>query len=400
MRLRFTVLGPVEAHQDGHAIDLGSPRQRNVLGALLIDVNNEVPTDELAIRIWGDDPPLRAAQTLQSYLSRLRSALPREIHRGPGGYAVRVDEDAVDLHRFRRLTAGARGTDDASAAALLSEALACWRGPLLAGLDTPWAVRLRGETQLERLAAELDLVDVRLRCGEHASVLAELTALGDEHPLDEWIARQLLLALYRSGRQAEALRRYEEVRVRLADELGADPGPALQKLHREMLTGAPSLDHVEPARAPAGPVPRQLPAPPAVFTGRQGELAALDAALDDGRPVAICAVGGTGGVGKTSLALHWAHRNLDRFPDGQLREPARVRRRVLAGRRAAGPRRRDPHLPGRARRGGRRDPAGPGRPGGVVPEPGGGQAHARPAGQRPRHRAGRPAAARQSRLRR
>ncbi|HLU57068.1 MAG TPA: BTAD domain-containing putative transcriptional regulator [Pseudonocardia sp.] len=318
MRLRFTVLGPVEAHQDGHAIDLGSPRQRNVLGALLIDVNNEVPTDELAIRIWGDDPPLRAAQTLQSYLSRLRSALPCEIHRGPGGYAVRVDEDAVDLHRFRRLTAGARGTDDASAAALLSEALACWRGPLLAGLDTPWAVRLRGETQLERLAAELDLVDVRLRRGEHASVLAELTALADEHPLDERIARQLLLALYRSGRQAEALRRYEEVRVRLADELGADPGPALQKLHREMLTGAPSLDHVEPARAPAGPVPRQLPAPPAVFTGRQGELAALDAALDDGRPVAICAVGGTGGVGKTSLALHWAHRNLDRFPDGQL----------------------------------------------------------------------------------
>src|SRR5690606_24770445 len=133
MRLRFTVLGPVEAHQDGHAIDLGSPRQRNVLGALLIDVNNEVPTDELAIRIWGDDPPLRAAQTLQSYLSRLRSALPCEIHRGPGGYAVRVDEDAVDLHRFRRLTAGARGTDDASAAALLSEALACWRGPCSRG---------------------------------------------------------------------------------------------------------------------------------------------------------------------------------------------------------------------------------------------------------------------------
>jgi DNA-binding SARP family transcriptional activator/tetratricopeptide (TPR) repeat protein len=320
MGLRFSVLGPVEAHENGRSVDLGSPRQRYVLGALLTDANRVVGTEELTARIWGDNPPLRAVPTLQSYVSRLRSALSCEIQRRPGGYSLVVDEDAVDVHRFRRLSASARSTDDETAAARLAEALRCWRGPVLAGLDTPWAARTRDALSAERFAAELDLYDVQLRRGEHTSVLAELTARAEEHPLDERLAHQLLLALYRSGRQAEALQRYEDVRLRLADELGADPGPALQRLHRQMLDATPSLD-VRP-RARELPVPRQLPAPPPVFSGRSAELAALDEALAPlrpaGRPVAISAVGGSGGIGKTALALHWAYRNLEHFPDGQL----------------------------------------------------------------------------------
>jgi Bacterial transcriptional activator domain len=153
-------------------------------------------------------------------------------------------------------------------------------------------------------------------------VLVELTARANSNPLDERLAGQLLIALYRSGRQAEALQRYEELRLRLAEELGADPGPALQQLHQQMLVAAPALGGTSRSRGSAIPVPRQLPAPPPVFTGRVHELAELDAALDPqnaaGRPIAISAVGGSGGIGKTCLALHWSYRHLDQFPDGQL----------------------------------------------------------------------------------
>jgi DNA-binding SARP family transcriptional activator/tetratricopeptide (TPR) repeat protein len=324
--LRFSVLGPVEAHHDGRVVDLGPARQRYVLAALLIDANQVVPPGELASRVWGENTPARAAPTLRSYMSRLRSALSTvagcEIHRRPGGYLVQLDEDMVDVHRFRRLVADARDADDGTAAGLLRDALGLWRGPAIAELETPWAARIRDELHADKFSADLDYCDVQLRRGEHASVLVELTGRAERYPLDERLARQLLLALYRSGRQAEALQRYEEVRRRLAEELGADPSPALQQLHRQMLTAAPALDAPSTGRASGFPVPRQLPAPPAVFIGRAAELAALDAAVDPlneaGRPISISAVGGCGGIGKTCLALHWAHRNLSHFPDGQL----------------------------------------------------------------------------------
>lgn len=320
--MQFSVLGPVEAHEGGRIIDLGPPRQRYVLGALLTDANQIVAPDELTARIWGKDPPLRAVPTLQSYLSRLRSMLSAEILRRSGGYVIQVDEESIDLHRFRRLSENARSADDDTAAALLTEALGLWRGPVLAGLDTPWAVHARDAVHADKLTAELDFYDVQLRRGEHAAVLGELTARADGNPLDERLAGQLILALYRSGRQAEALQRYEELRLRLADELGADPAPTLQQLHQQMLAAAPALDAISQPRGPGAPVPRQLPAPPPVFTGRVHELAQLDAALDPqdraGGPTAISAVGGSGGIGKTCLALHWSYQHLDRFPDGQL----------------------------------------------------------------------------------
>ncbi|MHA6622325.1 AfsR/SARP family transcriptional regulator [Pseudonocardia sp. DLS-67] len=308
---------------DGRVIDLGPARQRNVLGALLVDANRSVPADDLVTRTWGENPPVRAVRTLQSYLSRLRSLLTGEcvIHRRSGGYVVEVAEESVDLHRFRSLAADARDEDDDRAAELLDDGLALWRGSALTGLATPWAARLREALLVERFTAELDRYDVQLRRGEHAAILVELAARAEEHPFDERLARQLLVALYRSGRQADALRRYEEMRLRLADELGVDPGPALREIHQQILTAAPALEATG-TRTATVPVPRQLPAPPAVFTGRAAELAALDMALDRqdgaGRPVAISAVGGSGGIGKTCLALHWSHRNLDRFPDGQL----------------------------------------------------------------------------------
>jgi DNA-binding SARP family transcriptional activator/tetratricopeptide (TPR) repeat protein len=323
--IQFGVLGPVEARENGRFVDLGPARQRYVLGALLVDANQSVSPDALVARIWGEDPPLRAHPTLRSYLSRLRSLLPTDgcsICRRSGGYVVEVAEEMVDLHRFRRFSANARDADDDTAAALLTDALALWRGSPLAGWDTPWAASIREALHAEKLTAELEYHDIQLRRGEHAAVLATLTARAEEHPLDERLARQLLLALYRSGRQAEALHRYEQLRVRLADELGVDPSPALSQLHQQILNAAPALEVTVARTSTLPPVPRQLPAPPAVFVGRADELAALDVALDRqnhrGRPIAISAVGGCGGIGKTCLALHWSHRNLDRFPDGQL----------------------------------------------------------------------------------
>jgi DNA-binding SARP family transcriptional activator len=260
---------------------------------------------------------------LRTYLSRLRSTLPAagcEITRRSGGYVLQVEDDAVDVHRFRRLAAEAHDADDDAAAALFADALGLWRGDPVAGLDSPWAARTREALHAEKLAAELDFYDVQLRRGEHASVLGELAARTEEHPLDERLAHQLLLALYRSGRQAEALERYQRLRLCLADELGADRSPALQLLHQQMLAAAPALDAPGADPATAVPVPRQLPAPPAGFVGRTAELALLDDALDPlhepGGPVAISAVGGCGGVGKTWLALHWSHRNVERFRTG------------------------------------------------------------------------------------
>ncbi|WP_433439628.1 BTAD domain-containing putative transcriptional regulator [Nonomuraea sp. CA-141351] len=320
VRVEFGVLGEVCAWADGQAIELGPARQRHVLAALLVKVNQPISLDQLADCVWGEAPPQRASGTLHSYLSRLRTSLPAAwdggIRRGARGYVLRAEDSAVDLHRFRALLAQARASDDTEAAHLYERALGLWRGEPLDGLHTPWAVALRHTLQAEQFAARLDHHDVRLRRGEHAALLGTLDALATEHPLDERLTAQLILALYRSGRQTDAFDRYEWMRRRLAEELGVDPGPELQLLHRQILTASPAL-----APAPPVAVPRQLPSPPPVFIGRQKDLALLDGALTgDGprRPVMISAVGGAGGIGKTWLVLHWAYRDLGRFPDGQI----------------------------------------------------------------------------------
>jgi DNA-binding SARP family transcriptional activator/Tfp pilus assembly protein PilF len=343
---QFRVLGTVEADVDGRMVDLGHVRQRSVLAVLLVEANATVSVEQLADRVWGDLPPRRVAATIYSYVSRLRRSLAGiegvDIARRPGGYVFTVDPMAVDLHRFRRLVADARKAEPAVAVGLLDQALGLWHGMPFAGLDAPWLGRVRENALNERFAAELDRNDIALERGDHARLLADLGRRTAAHPFDERLAGQLMLALYRSGRQADALDHYERVRGRLSEELGVDPSPALQRLRSQLLSGDPVLAVAggdgSPNRTPGGgrtdeaptvreaprwlTVPRQLPAPPSSFTGRSDQISELDTAMAPqsrgDSAAAIAAIGGSGGMGKSWLALCWAYRNMDRFPDGQL----------------------------------------------------------------------------------
>jgi len=330
MGVEFRLLGHVEAYIDDRIVEVGHARQQCVLVALLIDANRLVPVGLLLDRVWADRPPQRARNALSGYLSRLRQAFAGadgvSLARRREGYLLTVEPDAVDLHRFHRLIADARATDnDEAAAALLAQALGLWRGEAFATLDTPWLNTVRASLDADRLAATLNRNDLGLRRGQHAELVGELSRYAAAFPLDERLAAQLMLALYRCGRQADALRHYQGIRARLADELGADPNPGLRQLHHQMLTADPALTPtrsvtVPPPRA-AMPVPRQLPAPAPSFVGRARELAELDAILAGAgvhQPVTICALSGTAGVGKTTLALHWAHRVAHAFGDGHL----------------------------------------------------------------------------------
>ncbi len=320
--ITWGVLGEAEVRLHGRPLPLGHARQRSVLVALAVEAGSVVSVDALVDRVWGERPPSRARSALSTYLTHLRRALaPAEvaITRRGTGYLLDTTPDTVDLHRFRRLPVRAREQREArEALALVEDALALWRGEPLAELDSPWARAVRERLHRERAAAEADRVDWALACGRHHGVLPELTARADAEPLDERVVGQLMLALYRSGRQADALTRYQRTRHHLTEQLGADPGPALRDLYQRILVADPGLTPAGPdagvrAGAVTGPVvvPRQLPAAPRSFTGRAGELAALEAAT-------TCVIGGAGGMGKTWLALTWAHEHLDRFPDGQL----------------------------------------------------------------------------------
>ncbi|WP_158889522.1 AfsR/SARP family transcriptional regulator [Amycolatopsis anabasis] len=315
MEVEFRLLGELELLVDGHPVRIGHTRERAVLLALLADLNRPVPLDELADRIWGERLPRRPRDALYGHLSRLRSALADldtvTVRKQPGGYALTADPATVDLHRFSDGVTRARAsTDDRRALELFDQALALWRGQPLAEGDTPWLVALRDTLNRRRREAELDRNDVRLRLGQHAELLTDLSARAEESRLDERLAGQLILALYRSGRQAEALTHYEQIRTRLAEELGTDPSPPLRRLHERILTADPAIE--TPASLPGRVVPRQLPAMPPSFTGRTAELAALDSTT----PISV--VSGGGGIGKTWLALRWAHDHADEFPDGQL----------------------------------------------------------------------------------
>ncbi|MEV4345189.1 tetratricopeptide repeat protein [Actinoplanes sp. NPDC049596] len=329
MTAEFGVLGAVEARAGGQPIELGHARQRSVLAVLLVEAGRPVTVDQLIDRVWGERPPQRAAGSLYSYLSRLR-AVVAGIERQPGGYAVTADPLTVDLHRFRWLVARGRAAEsDRAGAELIAQGLGLWRGEPFAGLDTPWLSTTRELLLGERFAAELDHHDVLLRLARHGELLPRLTAAVAEHPLDERLAEQFMLALYRSGRQADADEQYRRIRARLADELGSDPGAGLRRLHERILAADPALTPtaaspipptVAAAKAAASAKPAQLPADVRAFTGRTAELAALDRSLADGDepPLTVMLLSGTAGVGKSALAVRWAHRVREAFPDGQL----------------------------------------------------------------------------------
>jgi DNA-binding SARP family transcriptional activator/Flp pilus assembly protein TadD len=336
------VLGPVRAWRADAELDLGAPQRRAVLGLLAVRANQVVPRDELIDGLWGEELPASAVNALHVHVSRLRATLePQRAHRAPSrvllatgaGYQLRLAPGQLDAEAFAQRLAQARvarGKGDLAAAAEeFDAALRLWQGAALAGIGGPCAQIVRAGLGEQRLTAIEERVEVVLALGRHAEAAQQLVELVREHPLRERFAGQLMLALYRSGRQAEALHAFAAARGVLVGELGIEPGPQLRALHARILAADPALDAAPvatPTRVtpttprPPAPAPAQLPADVAAFTGRTGELAALDRLLAEatGTAGAIFVLSGTAGVGKTALAVRWSRRAASAFPDGQL----------------------------------------------------------------------------------
>jgi DNA-binding SARP family transcriptional activator/tetratricopeptide (TPR) repeat protein len=321
--VQFRILGPVEIETDGRILPLARRQERCLLGILLLDPGRVVAAERLCVLLWDDHPPEQSRAILRSHVARVRAALADAGAATHGvalefqqrGYVLHAPPESIDAHRFRRLLAQADRTGDPGAReALLSQALGLWRGPALAGAATELLrSRLCADLEELRLHATEESVAVRLALGRHRELLAELADLTATHPARERLAELHMRALYAAGRTEDALAVYADLRTRLATRLGLDPGPAVQRLQRIILRREP-LD--APAAVPAPPRPAQLPLDLAGFTGRDAELRQLDDLL--GTRSVVAAVTGTAGVGKTTLAVHWAHRVRHHFPDGQL----------------------------------------------------------------------------------
>lgn len=317
---RFRLLGPVEALDGTSPVELSATKLRTVLAVLLLAQSRVVSDDRLVELLWGDAPPATAAAQIQTYMSRLRQRLGPDVAviRHHPGYLLRTAPERVDLFVFERLAA--RGREElaagrpAEAAKLLREALAMWRGPALAGVTEFLGDAERPRLEEARLAAVEDRTTADLALGVPDDLVPELTRLVAEHPLRERLRAQLMTALHRTGRRAEALATYAAYRGRLADELGIDPGPDLRRVHAATLA--------EPEVPPARTVlPAQLPAGIADFTGRRYEIARVTEVLRPeraGNRAVICVVAGMAGVGKTTLAVHAAHRSAADYPGGQV----------------------------------------------------------------------------------
>ncbi|NUQ95243.1 MAG: AfsR family transcriptional regulator, partial [Streptomyces sp.] len=327
--LSFGVLGPVRARRGSEQLSTGSPQQRALLAALLLREGRTATAGELIDAVWGEEPPSQALAALRTYASRLRKVLdPGVLVSESGGYAVRgLAEGALDLAVAQDLAAEAEKAKSAGdlchARELLGRALALWDGEALAGVPGPYAEAQRVRLEEWRLQLLESRLDMDLEQGCHAEAVSELTALTAAHPLRERLRELLMLALYRSGRQAEALAVYADTRRLLADELGVDPRPGLRELQQRILRADPGLaeppsPQAEPAAAPVRPA--QLPATVPDFTGRAAFVQELGEVLSsaEGRVMAVSALAGIGGVGKTTLAVHVAHQARTSFPDGQL----------------------------------------------------------------------------------
>ena len=313
----FRILGPLEAVVEGRVVALDAAKPRALLAILLLHANEAVGRDRLVEELWAGHPPATAAKVLQTYVSQLRKALGTDaIVTGRAGYELRVDPGGVDLHRFEALLAEARGADPAAASALLQEALGLWRGPPLADFAyASWAQGEIGRLGELRLYALEDRIDAELALGRAGELVGEIERLIAEHPLSERLRGQLMLALYRSGRQGEALAAYRAARETLVETLGIEPGAALRRLEHAILDQDPALD-----ATPVGPVSppgrlTSLRARSTSFVGRKRELRELRGLLSRG-DLRLLTLTGAGGTGKTRLALEAIADIGDEFPDG------------------------------------------------------------------------------------
>jgi DNA-binding SARP family transcriptional activator len=335
--MQFRLLGPLEVWDGDERIDLGGAKQRALLALLLLNANRIVRRTQVVDWLWDMQPPRTAGDLVLEYVSRLRRALRRctgepyaqRLRTQPSGYVLQVEPGELDLECFERLVDQAQQAMAAGelelVAGRLRQALGLWSGSALANLPLSIAVHTESVRLEEaRLVVLEERLEVDLRLGRHAQLVGELEALVAAHPDRECLRRQLMLALYRSGRKAQALTVYRNTRKLLVEELGLEPSPALQQLERAILRADPALEPPPPAgempERPPPPSPCQLPPDIDDFTGREGDLAEVQRLLEGERATAIVisAIAGKAGVGKTALAVHLAHRVRPRFADGQL----------------------------------------------------------------------------------
>jgi DNA-binding SARP family transcriptional activator/tetratricopeptide (TPR) repeat protein len=350
--LELRLLGPLEAAAAGRELDVGGPRQQVVLAMLALDANRVTPVEQLIDAVWSTSPPSTARAQVQICISGLRRLfgdvdVPWRIKTRSPGYLLEVPSTEIDSEQFTRLvatshthTAAGRVTE---AAVTLRSALALWRGPALAGLDSELVRRGAARLDEARLKALTERFRLDLALGRHEEIIGELTAQTEAHPLRERLCELLMLALYRSGRQAEALEVCRRMRSRLVGDLGIEPGQGLQYLESAILNSDPALDvasapvvvtgteeqdRVEERRRtderPPAP-PRRMPAAIGDFTGRDCQLTQIVDILsqppgvdEDPHGMRIVSISGKSGVGKSALAIRAAHELLDRFPDGHL----------------------------------------------------------------------------------
>jgi DNA-binding SARP family transcriptional activator/tetratricopeptide (TPR) repeat protein len=329
--MELRLLGPVEVWCAGHQVPLGGAKPRTLLTALLLDPGRVVPAERLVEAVWGESPPPTARAVLQTYVASLRRSFESAGMAGlivshRVGYLAEVLPDAIDRNVFERHVAEGRRTAREErfqeAGDSFRAALALWRGPALGGIGDSFLRAEAARLDELRLTVTEERVAADMAAGREELLIEELTRLVRLHPTRERLRRAFMVVLYRAGRQADALAAFREGRAVLIEELGIEPGLELREAHKLILRSDPSLlNAAEPVAAATttstGPL-RQLPPPLPDFTGRDDEIAALRARLTDPGTMPICVISGSGGAGKSALALHTAHQIAEFYPDGQL----------------------------------------------------------------------------------
>lgn len=359
--MEFRVLGPVQVHDDHGPLPVRGSREQRILALLLLNHDRLVPLDQLVRAVWDDTPPATAGTQVRNRVSELRRTWAAAVSRPDGvlitesnGYLLRLKGHTLDLAEYESRVTEAREVmrtgDRRAALRLLRSALGLWRGPAFAGVGGGVIDAASARLDEHRLSVTEDCLGHELELGSHKLIVDEVAALAEEQPFRERFTHILMLALYRSGRQADALVGYQKYAAVLREELGLDPGPGLRKLHEAILRRSSEIDApaTKPDSEPSTPAagvpappdqqietvrpafrqstvltrPAEVPADLVDFSGRVREVAALDKLFMEGRErrrgVRIIAITGTAGVGKTALAVHWAHRVAAQFPDGQL----------------------------------------------------------------------------------